>query len=51
MDPQQRLLLEAGYEAMHGTTLRRSELRSRDVGIFIGLSVSAPRISACSAQK
>jgi acyl transferase domain-containing protein len=37
MDPQQRLLLEMGYEAIHGGSLRCSELLGLDMGVFVGL--------------
>jgi len=37
MDPQQRLLLDAGYEALLGASVRRSDVRGRNVGIAIGI--------------
>lgn len=37
MDPQQRLLLEIGYDALHGSSLRRAGMIGSDLGIYVGI--------------
>ncbi|KAL1442390.1 hypothetical protein MTO96_030834 [Rhipicephalus appendiculatus] len=40
MDPQIRLLLEASYEAIMDAGYDPATLRSRNIGVFIGCSMS-----------
>ena len=40
MDPQQRFLLEVGYEALHASGLKRSEIADSNVAVYVGVTAT-----------